>query len=152
MSVEARSNSRPANAWNIALLYTLFAALSTLINIGSQMVSISLYAGPYAIPISILVGTAMGMPVRYLLDKRYIFAFQAKDLSHDGRLFVLYTGMAVLTTLIFWGVEYAFHLMFETDAMRYVGGMLGLSIGYFAKYRLDKKYVFVVRGEQGDVS
>jgi hypothetical protein len=27
--------------------------------------------------------------------------------------------------------------------MRYIGGVLGLSIGYYIKYQLDKRFVFV---------
>jgi hypothetical protein len=26
--------------------------------------------------------------------------------------------------------------------MRYLGGLIGLAIGYWTKYRLDKRYVF----------
>jgi len=26
--------------------------------------------------------------------------------------------------------------------MRYVGGVIGLAIGYYVKYQLDKRYVF----------
>ena len=47
-------------ATKIAVLYTLFAVLSTAINIGSQMLSIWIYEGPLSVEISILVGTAMG--------------------------------------------------------------------------------------------
>jgi len=130
-------------AMSIAVLYSLFAAFSTAINIGCQMLAIWLYKGPYAVEVSILVGTAAGLPLRYLLEKRYIFAFKSNDIAHDGRLFVLYTFMGVFTTAIFWGVEYAFHLMFATDTMRYVGGVIGLAIGFYIKYQLDKKYVFV---------
>jgi len=50
---------------NIAVLYTLFAAFSTVINIGSQVLSIWAYTGPYAVELSILVGTAVGLPPRY---------------------------------------------------------------------------------------
>ena len=32
---------------------------------------------------------------------------------------------------------------FASDLMRYVGGVIGLSIGLYVKYQLDKKYVFV---------
>jgi putative flippase GtrA len=130
-------------AMSIALLYSLFAAFSTAINIGFQMLSIWLYKGLYAVEVSILVGTAAGLPLRYLLEKRYIFAFKSNDIAHDGRLFILYTFMGVFTTAIFWGVEYAFHLIFGTDTMRYVGGMIGLAIGFYVKYQLDKIYVFV---------
>lgn len=133
----------PKTAMSIAVLYSLFAAFSTGINIGCQMLSIWLYKGPYAVEVSILFGTAAGLPLRYLLEKRFIFAFKSNDIAHDGRLFVLYTFMGVFTTAIFWGVEYAFHLLFSTDTMRYVGGVFGLAIGFYVKYQLDKKYVFV---------
>jgi putative flippase GtrA len=127
----------------IAILYTLFAVLSIFINIGSQMLSISVYKGPFSVEISILVGTILGLPLRYFLEKRYIFAFTSKNLAHDGKLFVFYSTMGVVTTLIFWGTEYAFHLIYDSDFMRYIGGLVGLTIGFFIKYQLDKKYVFV---------
>jgi putative flippase GtrA len=130
-------------ATKIAVLYTLFAVLSTSINIGSQMLSIWIYKGLLSVEISILVGTAMGLPLRYFLEKRYIFNFTSKSLVHDGKLFFFYSAMGVITTLIFWGTEYAFHLIYETDIMRYIGGIIGLSIGFYVKYQLDKKYVFV---------
>lgn len=130
-------------ATKIAVLYTLFAVLSTAINIGSQMLSIWIYKGPLSVEISILVGTIMGLPLRYFLEKRYIFNFTSKNLVHDGKLFVFYSAMGVITTLIFWGTEYAFHLIYDTDFMRYLGGIIGLSIGFYVKYQLDKKYVFV---------
>lgn len=130
-------------AAKIAVLYTLFAVLSTAINIGSQMLSIWIYKGPLSVEISILVGTAMGLPLRYFLEKRYIFNFTSKNLVHDGKLFIFYSAMGVITTLIFWGTEYAFHLVYDTDLMRYFGGIIGLSIGFYVKYQLDKKYVFV---------
>jgi putative flippase GtrA len=130
-------------ATKIVVLYSLFAVLSTAINIGSQMLSIWIYKGPLAVEISILVGTAMGLPLRYFLEKRYIFNFTSINLVHDGKLFVFYSAMGVITTLIFWGTEYAFHLVYDTDLMRYLGGIIGLSIGFYVKYQLDKKYVFV---------
>ena len=127
----------------IAVLYTLFAVLSTVINISSQMISIWVYNETFAVELSILVGTAMGLPLRYFLEKRYIFAFTSKNLAHDGKLFVFYSAMGVITTLIFWGTEYAFHLIYDTDSMRYAGGIIGLALGFYVKYQLDKKYIFV---------
>ena len=130
-------------AVKIAMLYILFAMLSIAINIGSQMASIWIYKGLFYIEISVLVGTAMVLPLRYLLEKRYIFSFTSKNLAHDGRLFLFYSSMGVITTLIFWGMECTFHLIYYTDFMRYIGGIFGLSIGFYVKYQLDKKYVFV---------
>ena len=137
---------------SIAALYTLFALFSTLINISTQILSVLVYSGPYSVEISILLGTAAGLPLRYLLEKRYIFAFKCKNLGHDGQLFILYSFMGVFTTIIFWSVEYAFHLLFDTAPMRYVGGVLGLSIGFYVKYQLDKRYVFVRPRSEGAVA
>ena len=130
-------------AVSIAILYTLFAIYSTAINIGTQMLSISAYTGPYAVEVSILIGTAAGLPLRYFLEKRYIFAFKSNNVVHDGKLFVLYCFMGVFTTAIFWGLEYVFYLIYNTNTMRYVGGVIGLAIGFYVKYQLDKRFIFV---------
>ena len=135
-------------AIKIAVLYTLFAVFSIVINIGSQMLSIWAYRGTYSVEVSILVGTAAGLPLRYFLEKRYIFNFITHNLAHDGRLFVFYSAMGLITTLIFWGTEYAFHLIYDAEYMRYVGGVIGLTVGFYVKYQLDKKYVFVSRNSE----
>ena len=55
-------------AVKIAVLCMLFAALSAIINIGSQMVLIWAYKAPFAVEVYILVGIAAGlvaaMPLR----------------------------------------------------------------------------------------
>jgi putative flippase GtrA len=130
----------------IATLYTLFAAFSTAINICTQMISIWLYKGLYAVEVSILMGTAISFPLRYFLEKRYIFAFKTKKISQDGQLFALYSLMSIFTTAIFWIWEYSFQLVWGTDTMRYIGGVIGLTIGFYVKYYLDKKYVFIEYG------
>ena len=138
-----------AIATKIAYLYTLFAVLFTAINnIGSQIQSIWIYKAPFFVKISILVGSAMGLPLCYFLVKRYIFNFISKNLVQDVKLFVFYSAMGVITTLIFWGTEYGFHLIYDTDFMRYLGGIIGLSLGFYIKYQLDKKYVFVNNSDE----
>ena len=137
------------NALSIAALYSLFAFLSTLINIGSQMLSMATYNGIYAVEISILIGTVTGLPLRYFLEKRYIFFFKSQNIIHDGQLFILYSFMGVFTTAIFWIIEYGFHYLFINDSMRYLGGVIGLAIGFYIKYRLDKKYVFISINQRG---
>ena len=127
----------------IAVVYIILASLSTLINIGTQIISIWAYKGLYSVEISMLAGTATGLPLRYVLEKRYIFFFKSESVSHDGRLFALYSFMSIITTAIFWFTEYAFHLIFAAESIRYVGGVIGLAIGFYVKYRLDKKFVFV---------
>jgi hypothetical protein len=122
--------------------YTLFAIIATLANIGSQDITTRLYQGRFDITLSILVGTAVGLLVKYILDKKYIFKYRVANLAHDTRMFVLYTCMGIITTLIFWAFEFGFEYLFETKAMRYLGGVIGLCIGYLVKYQLDRRYVF----------
>ena len=130
---------------NFALTYLIFAAIATAINIISQDIFIRIYSGDQAIIGSMLVGTAAGLVTKYILDKRFIFHFQTKGIRHDTKLFLTYCLMGILTTCIFWAFEFGFHLVFETKPMRYVGGVIGLAIGYCIKYRLDKRYVFRVQ-------
>ena len=126
----------------LATLYALFAMLSIMVNIATQAFVVAVLEHRWAIPVSVLAGTASGLVAKYILDKRWIFSHVSKDRLHEARTFVLYTAMGVLTTVVFWGTEYLFHLMFRGDAMRYLGGVLGLAIGYAMKYRLDKRFVF----------
>ena len=127
----------------IAALYALFAAFSIAVNIATQASVVALLPHRWSIPASVLAGTATGLVTKYLLDKRWIFAHVSRDRLHEARTFILYTVMGVFTTLVFWGTEYLFHLWFKTDAMRYAGGVLGLTAGYVTKYRLDRRFVFV---------
>lgn len=127
----------------LAAVYALLAAVATVFNIGSQDIVIRLYHGSYAVTLSIFVGTGVGLVVKYVLDKQFIFRFKAQNAAHDAKTFALYTLMGIATTVIFWGFEYAFHAIFETKEMRYLGGVVGLAIGYWVKYRLDKRFVFL---------
>lgn len=126
----------------LALTYAIFALIATAANIGAQDLVTRGYNGAFDVLLSVVIGTGVGLVVKYMLDKRYIFRFRARDAVHDGQTFVLYTLMGLATTVIFWGFEFGFHHLFETKEMRYLGGVVGLAIGYVAKYRLDKRYVF----------
>ena len=77
----------------IALLYALFAALSILVNIGTQVAVIAVYRGPVAVTVLILLGTATGLVSKYLLDKRWIFGHVSRSRVHEARTFGLYTVM-----------------------------------------------------------
>ncbi|HVN43162.1 MAG TPA: GtrA family protein [Steroidobacteraceae bacterium] len=131
------------HATRIVVLYVVFAALAILVNLLSQALVVAVYSGPRAVELSVLAGTGTGLLVKYVLDKRYIFAFASRSLFHDSRLFTLYAFTGVFTTAIFWGCEFAFQRLYATDAMRYIGGAIGLTLGYLIKYRLDKRFVFV---------
>lgn len=125
-----------------SITYTILALIATAANIVAQDVAIRIYAGRYGVPASVLVGTGVGLVAKYVLDKRYIFRFRARDLKHDGYTFTLYTLTGVVTTAIFWGFEFLFDHLFQTKGYRYLGGVIGLAIGYAIKYRLDKRYIF----------
>ena len=126
----------------LALLYTAFALFATVSNIWSQDITFRIYQGPYELWLGIFVGTAVGLVVKYFLDKRYIFQYQTTSIQHGSKTFYLYTLMGVITTVIFWGFEFAFDMIWDSLEMRYLGGVIGLAIGYMVKYQLDKRYVF----------
>ena len=132
----------PRHIAHVAALYTVFAAIATVANIGAQDLLVRVVQGRHAILLSVLFGTGVGLVVKYVLDKRYIFRFQTRSVAHDGQVFLLYALMGVVTTVIFWGFEFGFQALFGTREMRYLGGVLGLAIGYLAKYQLDKRFVF----------
>ncbi len=50
--------------------------------------------------------------------------------------------MGLVTTTIFWGAESLFWFVWHTQAMRELGAVLGLAVGYVVKYRLDRRFVF----------
>lgn len=123
-------------------LYALFAVFAIVANIATQWTSMALYTGPWSIPVSMVFGTIIGLIVKYVLDKRFIFGFQADSGLHEARTFALYAFMGIVTTGVFWATELSFHWVFGTDAMRYLGGVIGLAIGYWIKYWLDARFVF----------
>lgn len=126
-------------------LYATFAGVATIVNIGCQILSMQMYQGRLAVGLSMVMGTLAGLLVKYILDKQHVFNYQSDNLTHDSKLFALYSLMGIATTTIFWIVEYSFYWMFGTQTMRYLGGVIGLAIGYLIKYQLDKKYVFVTK-------
>ncbi len=130
----------------LAMIYAILALIATGANIGAQDLMIRSYSGAFDVLMSVAVGTGVGLVVKYILDKRFIFRFRTRNALHDGQTFALYTLMGLLTTVIFWGFEFGFDHLFETKEMRYFGGVIGLAIGYLAKYQLDKRYVFRTEG------
>lgn len=121
--------------------YGLFALIAIIANIVTQDF-IMRFGGDLVIWPSVMGGTFIGICIKYFLDKRYIFRFQTTHIRQDIRSFVLYSSMGLLTTGIFWGFELTFHYLFKTKVMWYLGGFLGLAIGYVIKYYLDKQYSF----------
>ena len=130
------------SAPRLVIFYALFAGLSILANIGFQKLSLIAYSGAFSVLFSVVVGTAVGLVVKFALDKIWIFRYRHRDLSHGIRSFLLYTVMGLATTAIFWGFEFGANAIYHSEPARFTGGVIGLVIGYIVKYRLDKKYVF----------
>jgi putative flippase GtrA len=125
-----------------AALYVAFAILATAVNLGTQMLVELVMAGEWATVVAVLAGTLTGVVTKYVLDKRYIFRHETMNAAHGVKTFFLYGVMSGVTTLIFWGFEFGFDYLFGTDLARYTGAVIGLAIGYAAKYHLDKNVTF----------
>ena len=122
--------------------YALFAVIATIANLGAQRAVLAFGDSAVHFALAVFAGTGVGLVIKYALDKRWIFADVSTDLKDHGKKFGLYTAMGIVTTLIFWGTETAFWLIWSTDTMREVGAIIGLTIGYVVKYNLDRRYVF----------
>ena len=88
------------------------------------------------------MGTLAGLLAKYVLDKKYIFYHKPENKMQDAKKFVSYTLTGVATTLLFWGTEISFDAVFSNEYAKYIGAVVGLTMGYISKYFLDKKYVF----------
>ena len=126
----------------LVLKYSLFALIATIINLFTQFISLAIYSQDFSLYIAMFFGTLTGLIAKYILDKKYIFYYQVKDKKEDSQKFILYSIMGVFTTLIFWGFEIGFDYIFDSEIAKYIGAIIGLSIGYITKYFLDKKFVF----------
>lgn len=127
----------------LVIYYSLFAFIAMIVNFLVQELTLTIYLGAYRLWLSIFLGTIAGLIIKFFLDKHYIFKYLVKSHGHNFILFFLYSVMGLITTLIFWGFELSFYYIWGTDVMKYVGGGLGLILGYLSKYFLDKKYVFM---------
>jgi len=127
---------------SLAAKYAFFAAVATVTNIVTQYLSLLVYSEIYSLYMAMVLGTLTGLALKYVLDREYIFYYRVKTRTDDLTKFVLYSLMGVITTFIFWGFEIGFTHLSESDYAKYIGAIVGLSIGYITKYHLDKRFVF----------
>ncbi len=128
----------------LVLRYAGFAVIAVMANLlvqrivlwGATDVTSSRFA------MALAMGTIVGLVVKYLLDKRWIFYDTSTGARAHGTKFTLYAAMGLITTAIFWITETAFWMIWSTDIAREIGAILGLSVGYVTKYWLDRRYVF----------
>jgi len=129
----------------LVLRYAAFAVIATVANLATQRAVLQFGdAGGY-FAAALGAGTIVGLMIKYLLDKRWIFCDPATGVKNHSQKFALYTATGLVTTSIFWGTETAFWMIWQTGLMRELGAVIGLSIGYVVKYNLDRRYVFTDR-------
>ena len=126
----------------LVLRYAFFAVLATLANLATQRGVLWFGDSGAVFGLALAAGTIVGLVLKYILDKRWIFGDMSEGVKGHSKRFSLYTAMGLVTTAIFWGMETAFWLVWQIDAMRELGAVLGLSIGYVVKYNLDRRFVF----------
>lgn len=127
---------------NIVFKYINFAIVSTIVNLLFQYISFYFYNGFLSLYLAMFFGTLSGLILKYILDKKYIFYYEPKNKKDDSKKFLLYSLIGLFTTFIFWGFEIGFDFIFKNEIAKYIGALIGLSIGYIVKYNLDKKFVF----------
>ena len=121
--------------------YVAFAIVSVAVNLGTQEVVLRLVPSA-GLAGSIVAGTAVGFALKYVLDKFWIFHDDYQSSRSEARKVVLYGLFSIVTTLIFWGFELAFWTAWGTSTAKYTGAVVGLTIGYAAKFCLDRAFVF----------
>ena len=112
-----------------------------IVNLSTQRIFLTSILIDYYF-VALFLGTLTGLITKYFLDKNFIFYDFDHSFKNNSEKFTLYAVNGIFTTVIFWGTETLFHFVYSTDFARELGAVIGLSIGYFLKYRLDKKYVF----------
>lgn len=120
--------------------YVIFCVLAILANLGSQALAHEWMKAPDWF--SIGLGTGVGLVLKYILDRNYIFYVRETTLNKDFRRFCLYTLFGLFTTILFWSIEWLFIQLFTHPLSRYIGGAIGLILGYFIKYLMDREWVF----------
>jgi putative flippase GtrA len=127
---------------SLVVRYAAFAVIATLANLAAQRAVLAVDSSALGFAAAVVVGTGVGLVIKYVLDKRWIFFDASTGVQTHSKKFALYTAMGLITTAIFWGSETAFWLVWRTDLMRELGACLGLAVGYVVKYQLDRRFVF----------
>lgn len=128
----------------LGLRYALFAILSVVANLAVQEGVFRLLPAGGLLP-AMAAGTIAGFALKYVLDKLWIFGDPFEGHGRELRKLGLYSLFSIVTTLVFWGFETASWLAWRTELAKYAGAVLGLCIGYVAKYLLDRRFTFGAR-------
>lgn len=129
------------SALTLTWRYVGFAAVATVVNLGTQQIVIGI--APVApLALSIAAGTIVGFAAKYILDKNFIFYDAYSGHAREAAKVALYGLFSIVTTLVFWSFEASFWAIWHSVPAKYTGAVLGLAIGYAAKFLLDKHFTF----------
>ncbi len=105
----------------------------------------SLYCSTTPYNMTELVGSIVAVGVTYvvkfILDKFIVFQKGDTTIKDTSEEFIKYFGFAIITTIINLGIQFILTNFFGTPLE--ISMIVALSIGYFIKFLLDRKYVFV---------
>ena len=127
---------------NLIFKYCFFAILATLVNLYVQRLILNIENSFTFLLYAIFCGTLIGLLIKFILDKYFIFFNYEKKIKNNSKMFLKYTILGIFTTIVFWAIESVFWLIWQTEMMREIGAIIGLTIGYILKFGLDRKYVF----------
>ena len=121
--------------------YVFFAVLSGVANLAAQEIATRVV--PLApLMLSVLIGTGVGFLTKYVMEKRWIFLDPYESHAAELRKITVYGLFGVGTTLLFWAIELGAWHVWGTVEAKYLGAALGLALGNWIKYVLDKHWVF----------
>ena len=129
-------------AQQLMFRYVVFSIVATVLNLLTQRIVLMGFDQSYGLLLAMLAGTLIGLVVKFILDARWIFYARLSGAKTQSKRFSRYSLFGVITTGIFWGTETLFWMIWTTGLARETGAILGLTIGYAMKYRLDKRFVF----------
>ena len=121
--------------------YAVTAVLSVLANLLAQEATVQGLPAAHLM-VSIIVGTLVGFVMKYVIDKTWTFREAYTSPRGEAQRISLSGLFSVATTLIFWAFELGFHALWQTDFAKYLGAVIGLSIGYVIKFWLDRRHEF----------
>lgn len=149
---------RSAALARLSAAYAAFALLSTAVNLLLQWATVRLATPWHLVAPRLLVvpalaiGTGAGLALKYTLDKRFIFRDRLGGAFHLARNFGLYAVMGLATTGLFWAAELLSCLVSSDPRAMYLGGGVGLAVGYIVKYRLDRRFVFTQASNEAEAA
>ncbi len=126
----------------LVLRYGAFAVAAMIANLAAQRLVFATVGEGIQLGLALVAGTGVGLILKYMLDKKWIFFDRVRPAVQEARRFSLYTLTGVTTTLLFWATESGFWLFWHHQMAREIGAVLGLTAGYVIKYHLDRRFVF----------